>query len=100
MSLFRNRNTWQLLTGLSGASAVALGAIGAHALLKKPEAMRETWKTASLYHLVHTVALGLCSEFTFGRKKTICCSLFFTGIVLFSGSCYMVVIMETRQPYS
>jgi uncharacterized membrane protein YgdD (TMEM256/DUF423 family) len=37
-------NGWQRITGISGASAVALGAIGAHALLKKEDSMREIWK--------------------------------------------------------
>ena len=38
-------------TGISGALAVTLGAVGAHALTKTPEAMKETWKVGSQYHL-------------------------------------------------
>jgi hypothetical protein len=37
-------NVWFKLTGVSGALAVSLGAIGAHMILKKDESMKETWK--------------------------------------------------------
>ena len=37
-------NLWLRVAGLSGASAVGLGAIGAHAMLKQTEAMKEVWK--------------------------------------------------------
>ena len=33
-------NIWLRVTGLSGAAAVALGAIGAHALMKKSDSMK------------------------------------------------------------
>jgi uncharacterized membrane protein YgdD (TMEM256/DUF423 family) len=51
-SFFNGQGTFFLkATGLSGALAVALGAVGAHALTKMPDAMKETWKVGSQYHL-------------------------------------------------
>lgn len=35
---------WLKFGAISGASAVALGAIGAHAILKKDDYMKDTWK--------------------------------------------------------
>ena len=45
--------------GILGASAVALGAFGAHALRPTLDSAgtREVWDTAARYHLVHAVAL-------------------------------------------
>jgi uncharacterized membrane protein YgdD (TMEM256/DUF423 family) len=62
--------------------------------------MKDTWKVGSTYHLLHTCALGLSAFHFHGKKQKICCTLFLTGIILFSGSCYTVVIMNERKPYS
>ncbi len=88
------------LVGLSGAGAVAAGAIGAHAIQDRSEAMKDVWKSATQYHLIHTMAAGLAACNFTGRKRFIVSSLFLSGIVLFSGSCYTVVIMNQRKPYS
>jgi hypothetical protein len=37
-------NHWYKITGVSGALAVALGAAGAHMLLKKEDHMKDIWK--------------------------------------------------------
>jgi uncharacterized membrane protein YgdD (TMEM256/DUF423 family) len=54
-----------------GALGVALGAFGAHGL-KQTLDLHQTggiWQTASLYHLLHSVALlSLCSRSPGGRK--------------------------------
>ena len=39
-------NSWLRIAGLSGATAVTLGAMGAHMILKKDENMREIWKVS------------------------------------------------------
>ena len=48
-----------LLASVTGVSAVALGAFGAHALKLQLEAhhTRDLWNTAVLYHLVHSPVL-------------------------------------------
>jgi uncharacterized membrane protein YgdD (TMEM256/DUF423 family) len=93
-------NVWIKVAGLYGASAVALGAFGAHGLRGKPDAMKEVWKTASLYHLVHSAVLAASALSLAGRKRNIVCSMLAGGIFLFSGSCYVVVLMNQRAPYS
>eukprot|EP01038_Epipyxis_sp_PR26KG_P011948 gene11948-15993_t len=91
---------WVKATGLLGVSAVALGAIGAHAILKKTPEMRDIWKTGNLYHLVHTVAVGFCATNFAGRKRNLACGLFTAGILLFSGSMYVIVLLEQKKPFS
>ena len=89
---------WLKVTGLCGSSAVILGAIGAHAFKSSSDVMRETWKTAASYHLIHTIALGMSAVHFQGRKRNIVCWLFSGGILLFSGALYTVVLMDSRQP--
>ena len=91
-------SNWLKVTGLFGSSAVILGAIGAHAFKASSDVMRETWKTAASYHLVHTVALGMSALHFQGRKRNIVCWLFTSGIILFSGALYTVVLMDSRKP--
>lgn len=91
---------WLKVTGLLGCSAVVLGAVGAHAFKNQPDAMKETWKVASQYHFMHTLALGLSALHFQGRKRNIVCWLFLGGIVLFSGACYTVVLMNDRHPWA
>lgn len=99
------------LAAIAGITAVILGAFGAHAL-KDTLAARSTtaaWQTAVLYHLVHAIALlgvGLFSTANlidnasarapvsrwFGRAA-ICWA---TGIVLFSGSLYVLAVGGPR----
>ena len=93
---------WNKVAGVFGASAVGAGAVGAHALPKDLAAsFKDIYKTGASYHLLHagallTAALALPK----GRKRNIVCALFSTGIVLFSGSCYMVALKGQRKPFS
>ncbi len=93
-------NLWVKVAGVSGASAVLLGAVGAHALLKHDDNMKDIWKTAAHYHLIHSVALGMSALYFTGRKRTYVCALFTCGILLFSGSCYGIVLMNQKKPLS
>ena len=84
---------WLVISALNGAAAVVLGAFGAHALRSRldPTALA-TWQTAVQYHLVH--ALGLLGLALFaratGRSVALPSSLLLAGILLFSGSLYLV----------
>lgn len=84
-----------ILSALSGALAVILGAFGAHALkaLISPEAL-ENWKTAVNYQFIHTLAiLGL--SFMPSKVRIIASSWCFgLGILLFSGSLYLLSLRE------
>ena len=87
---------WWRIAGGMGASGVALGAFGAHALegaVTDPELMA-IWRTASLYHLVHAVALlGVAAHP--GSPKW-AGRLFTLGIAIFSGSLYTLVLTDVR----
>lgn len=93
-------NHWTKVSGIFGLTAVILGAYGAHGLKDRTESMKDAYKVASNYHFIHTLALGLSSTVFIGRKRTIVCLLFTSGIIFFSGSCYTVALMNQRQPYS
>lgn len=82
---------WIRVAAASGFLAVALGAFGAHALRSKLAApMLDVWKTAVLYHALHSVAL--LSLALYGQatrvKITVPAALFSAGILLFAGSLY------------
>ena len=91
---------WIRVAGLSGAAAVTLGAIGAHAFKNQPESMRETWKIASQYHFIHTLALTAAAFHLAGKKRTYACTLFSLGMLFFSGACYTIVIMDQKKPFN
>jgi len=92
---------WTRVAGLYGASAVAAGAAGAHVVKAQSEGMKTVWQTGSNYHLMHSVALGsMAVGLKAGRKRNVVCGLFAAGTLLFSGSCYAVVLMNQRKPYS
>ena len=71
---------------------VAYGAFGAHGLKAQLEAVLngvETWKTAVLYHLLHAVVMYVLAV-TGGSLRA--WSLFGLGILLFSGSLYVLAL--------
>lgn len=86
-----------LLVGVAGASAVLLGAFGAHALkgLLDPKAL-ELWHTAVDYHVWHALALGLAMGLGQGRSGRVSMAGFGIGIVLFSGSLYALALGAPR----
>lgn len=84
------------VAGFSGALAVMLGAMGAHALKGElsPELL-ESFETGVRYHLIHSVlllvlAIMVKSE-TFNSKRLFLASkLLIAGIIFFSGSIYLL----------
>lgn len=90
-------STWAAwLLGLAGASAVVLGAFGAHALRDVLDARgSELWHTAVQYHFWHALALGL-AVFLGGRGARWAALAFALGIVLFSGSLYALALGAPR----
>ncbi|HTE53434.1 MAG TPA: DUF423 domain-containing protein [Kofleriaceae bacterium] len=88
-----------IVTAVAGASAVAFGAFGAHALRSRLEpAALAIWQTAVLYHLLHAVALLALVLFAraTGRAVGLPAALFGAGIVLFSGSLYGLALTGWR----
>ena len=76
--------------------AVALGAFGAHSLKSTIEShgMIEVWNKAVLYHFLHAVALFVLALHGAANRGT--WWLLFAGIFLFSGSLYMMALMNLR----
>jgi uncharacterized membrane protein YgdD (TMEM256/DUF423 family) len=86
-----------LLVGLAGASAVLLGAFGAHALRDVLDARgTELWHTAVNYHAWHALALVLAVGLGRGRSGRFAVAAFVIGIVLFSGSLYALALGAPR----
>lgn len=93
------KNYFLTIAGFFGATGVALGAFGAHALKAKmqlgmitPEQLN-AFDTASKYQLFHTIALAVL--FFANKDKnlkwiTVGANLFVIGIILFSGSLYLL----------
>ena len=84
------------IAALSGLLAVVLGAVGAHALKKmiSPE-MLEVYKTGVQYQFYHTFALlavGILMHFNTSKALKWSGYLFVVGILLFSGSLYVMTI--------
>ena len=82
------------IAALMGATAVALGAFGAHGLHDRvtPERLT-TWETASRYHLIHAVVLlvlalrpGVTSPWPF--------RLILAGTLVFATSLYALVLLD------
>jgi uncharacterized membrane protein YgdD (TMEM256/DUF423 family) len=94
------------LGAVAGFSAVACGAFGGHGLRKKLEpasdgAKRlEWWQTGASYHLAHALAIGLAAivaEGAPGSAAGAAAWAFAAGIVLFSGSLYVMAITGIRK---
>ena len=84
------------LAALSGFLVVALGAFGAHglkAILQRHETL-ETWQTAVFYHALHTLVLLALSTLPVISKGAVISFVF--GIVVFSGSLYLLAVTNMR----
>ena len=93
-------NRYLLLAGLLGATGVAAGAFGAHALqaLISPERI-DIWETAAQYHLIHAaviLALALHSKADENRWRFPMMG-FTAGVLLFSFSLYTLVLTDLTQ---
>lgn len=91
-----NQRNLLIISGISGALCVALGAMGAHALKDKISAENlQTFETAVRYHFYHTLALMLViliSEKILSKFLNYSSALFITGIILFSFSLYFLAL--------
>ena len=77
-----------------GALAVTLGAFGAHGLkeLLAQNGTAAIWDKAVLYHSIHTVMLFVLAQRQPLKAGPWWC--FFSGIVIFSGSLYLLAVMN------
>jgi uncharacterized membrane protein YgdD (TMEM256/DUF423 family) len=86
------------LAALFGGLAVALGALGAHAMQGHYEPIDlERFEKAVRYQMYHALALGLCGAMGLaGRPVRAAAVSFVLGIALFSGSLYAFVFTGTK----
>jgi len=99
-----NYRTILRAAGFLGATGVALGAFGAHALrdVLVERGMSNTWETAVRYHLLH--AVGLLSIAVWVRQSTAdenaamawVSRTWIAGTLLFSGSLYGLALGGPR----
>ena len=91
-----------IIGAVAAGLAVALGAFAAHALANVetiPPERVETFKTGVLYHMMHALALLAVSWAATqwpGWPVHTAGYCFVAGLVLFSGSLYLLVLTDTR----
>jgi uncharacterized membrane protein YgdD (TMEM256/DUF423 family) len=79
--------------------AVALGAFGAHALRSTLEGrgMVDVWNKAVFYHFIHAIALLVLA--LYGTINRGACLLLLIGILLFSGSLYLLALIPQARDW-
>ncbi|MCP4480593.1 MAG: DUF423 domain-containing protein [Planctomycetaceae bacterium] len=99
---------WMLLGCLLAGLAVGLGAFGAHGLGERLTEIHgenselvnqriDNWKTAAAYQMYHSLGIILVGIITLLRPSkfaSLAGFLFLTGICLFSGMLYALVLLE------
>lgn len=90
--------SWTRVAGWSGFLVVAAGAFGAHLLdARLSEEMRDIFETAVRYHAWHTLALLLVARLDEPRRAArVAAIAFLGGILVFSGSLYLLALTEIR----
>ena len=85
-------NLWLVAAAVNGFLAVACGAFAAHGLADhlEPHAL-QIFETAARYHMYHALAIGLAALTQRGMAQW-AAGLFLAGIVLFSGSLYLLAL--------
>ena len=94
---------WSAAGAIALALAVLIGAFGAHALAGRLDAYsRGVYETGVMYHFFHALGMMVVSilprtgALTAARSSWICL-LLAVGIVLFSGSLYVLAISGVRM---
>lgn len=92
---------YRLISIILSLLGVVMGAFGAHALSDQLAEMdsESTWRTATLYHLVHALALFSLSNSPqhFSKRSRNLASVFwFLGVIMFSGSLYALALAKWK----
>jgi uncharacterized membrane protein YgdD (TMEM256/DUF423 family) len=87
--------TWMFLAAVNGALALLAGAFAAHGLKARlsPELLG-VFDTGARYHMSHALAMGLAALAARAgvARARLAAALFQTGILLFSGSLYLLAL--------
>lgn len=94
------------LSGVLGFLGVAFGAFGAHAIGPRLEGTEDAikrlgwWETATLYLLIHALALGIAALLSqsekYGALVTASGWCFFAGALVFSGTLFAMTLGAPR----
>ena len=93
---------WSAIAAILLALAVMFGAFGAHALKDRLDTYSmDIWQKAVFYHFIHALGILIASFLpktgTFSEFATSwVCTLLLAGIVLFSGSLYLLAVTGNR----
>lgn len=92
-----------MVGSLSGLFAVVFGAFGAHALKARLSVESlSAFQTGVQYQMFHALALVMTGllllQFRDSTSLAWAARLFFAGIVLFSGSIYLLTLTDMRWP--
>lgn len=97
MDHMKRTRLWKLIM-TSGAIAVALGAFGAHGLKEYLSDIQwDNFQTASRYHFIHTLAAAMALLLPIEKTTRVFQRapwLFLMGIMLFSGSIYLLACRD------
>ncbi len=87
-----------IVAAVAGASAVLLGALGAHVMRRVVSApMLDVWQTAVHFQFWHALALAICAlSARRSHAAHLGAILFALGIVLFCGSLYALALGAPR----
>ena len=89
---------WLVIAAVNGFLAVAAGAFAAHGLKAAVSAQDlQIFETGARYHMYHALALGISALAMRGGaagRARLAAIFFLTGIVLFSGSLYLLALTQ------
>jgi uncharacterized membrane protein YgdD (TMEM256/DUF423 family) len=91
---------WLLISAINGFVAVAAGAFGTHGLQHRLDAHGlQVFETGARYQMYHALAIGLAAFAMRGNAVAPAqgaAVLYLAGIVLFSGSLYVLALTNLR----
>lgn len=94
-------NAWLAIGAANGFLAVAAGAFAAHALKTKLDVNAlQIFETGARYQMYHALAIGLAAlamREAGVNAAQFAAALFLTGIVLFSGSLYLLALTGSKM---
>jgi len=94
-------SVWLTIAAINGLLAVAAGAFAAHGLQGRLDAHALTiFETGARYHMYHALAMGLAAFAIRGSAAMpaqAAAGFFLAGIVLFSGSLYLLALTGLRE---